>query len=159
MRPPESCSTTSPRRGAQFVTRKVSLGVARIKLGLADTLSLGGLTAQRDWGFARDYVRAMHMIINHPTPTDFVIGTGRMHSVQYLVESAFGCVGLNWRDHVVVDPALVRPAEVDVLCADPALAREQLGWEPEKSFEDLVAMMVDADLSLLSSGTAGVLAL
>ncbi|MCP9955774.1 GDP-mannose 4,6-dehydratase [Actinomadura madurae] len=149
----------SPRRGAQFVTRKVSLGVARIKLGLADTLSLGGLTAQRDWGFARDYVRAMHMIINHPTPTDFVIGTGRMHSVQYLVESAFGCVGLNWRDHVVVDPALVRPAEVDVLCADPALAREQLGWEPEKSFEDLVAMMVDADLSLLSSGTAGVLAL
>jgi GDPmannose 4,6-dehydratase len=146
----------SPRRGAQFVTRKVSLGAARIKLGLADSLSLGSLNAQRDWGFAGDYVRAMHMIVNHPTPTDFVIGTGRMYTVERLVELAFQCVGLNWRDHVVVDPALVRPAEVDLLCADPVLAHEQLSWKPETTFEDLVAMMVDADLTKLTSDPAKV---
>jgi GDPmannose 4,6-dehydratase len=140
----------SPRRGVEFVTRKISLGVARIKLGVADHLRLGNLDARRDWGFAGDYVRAMRLMLAQETAEDYVIGTGRTHSVRELVEMAFAHAGLDWRDHVRTDTALTRPAEVDLLCADPKKARSQLGWEPVVSFEDLVAMMVDADLALLS---------
>jgi GDPmannose 4,6-dehydratase len=142
----------SPRRGAEFVTRKVTLGVARIKLGIATELRLGNLDARRDWGFAGDYVRAMHMMLTAPEPGDYVIGTGRTRSVRELVEAAFAAAGLDWERHVVGDQALHRPAEVDLLCADPKKARTQLGWEPTVSFEELVAMMVEADLRLLSSG-------
>jgi GDPmannose 4,6-dehydratase len=140
----------SPRRGAEFVTRKISLGVARIKLGLAGKLTLGNLEARRDWGFAGDYVRAMRRMLASPAPEDYVIGTGRTHSVRELVELAFATAGLDWRDHVVTDPGLTRPAEVDLLCGDPKKARDQLGWEPQVSFEELVTLMVDADLALLS---------
>ncbi|MBA9005171.1 GDPmannose 4,6-dehydratase [Actinomadura cellulosilytica] len=143
----------SPRRGAEFVTRKVSLGVARIKLGLASELRMGNLEARRDWGFAGDYARAMRMMLAQDAPEDYVIGTGRTQSVRDLVELAFATVGLNWRDHVVQDPRFTRPAEVDLLCADPKKAREQLGWEPEVGFEELVAMMVESDLRLLSSSS------
>ncbi|GAA4207971.1 MULTISPECIES: GDP-mannose 4,6-dehydratase [Microbispora] len=142
----------SPRRGAEFVTRKVSLGVARIKLGLASELRLGNLEARRDWGFAGDFVRAMHLMLSAAEPEDYVIGTGRTHSVRELVEAAFGAAGLDWERHVVCDSSLHRPAEVDLLCADPKKARTQLGWEPTVSFEDLVAMMVEADLRLLADG-------
>ena len=142
----------SPRRGAEFVTRKVSLGAARIKLGMAETVRLGNLTARRDWGFAGDYVAAMNMMLQQDEAGDFVIGTGITHSVQELVEFAFGAVGLNWRDHVVSDPAFIRPAEVDMLCAEPAKAYEQLGWQPKVHFAELVAMMVESDLQLLSGG-------
>ncbi|MEU0213430.1 GDP-mannose 4,6-dehydratase [Streptomyces canus] len=141
----------SPRRGPEFVTRKVSLGVARIKLGHSETLRLGNLDAQRDWGYAGDYVRAMRQMLAQPVPSDFVVGTGTMSSVRTLVEHAFSHAGLDWRRHVVIDPSLVRPAEVDLLCADPKRARAQLGWEPVVSFEELVRMMVDADLAQLSS--------
>lgn len=140
----------SPRRGAEFVTRKVSLGVARIKLGLARQLRLGTLSVRRDWGFAGDYVRAMPLMLAAPEPEDFVVGTGVPHSVGELVELAFGLAGLNWRDHVVCDASFVRPAEVDDLCADPSKAAERLGWEPKVGFEELVAMMVEADLELLA---------
>ena len=141
----------SPRRGAEFVTRKVSLGVARIKLGLAKELRMGNLEARRDWGFAGDYARAMHMMMSQDKPEDFVIGTGRTQSVRDLVELAFSSVGLNWRDYVVLDPRYTRPAEVDLLCPDPKKAREQLGWEPRVGFEELVTMMVESDLRLLSN--------
>jgi len=141
----------SPRRGIEFVTRKVSDGVARIKLGLATELRLGNLEARRDWGYAGDYVDAMWRMLQQPQPQDVVIGTGVTHSVQDLVEVAFGRVGLDWRKHVVTDPAFTRPAEVDVLQADPSLARQALGWEPKVGFRDLVAMMVDADLARLGS--------
>jgi GDPmannose 4,6-dehydratase len=140
----------SPRRGAEFVTRKVSLGVARIKLGLARELRLGNLEARRDWGYAGDYVHAIHLMLQQDRPEDYVIGTGRMHSVRELVALAFATVGLNWREHVVTDAALTRPAEVDLLCADPKKAKEQLRWEPKISFEELVSTMVEADLELLS---------
>ncbi|WP_425547178.1 GDP-mannose 4,6-dehydratase [Actinocorallia aurantiaca] len=140
----------SPRRGAEFVTRKVSLGVARIKLGLATELRLGNLDARRDWGFAGDYAKAMRMMLTTDRPEDYVIGTGVTRSVRELVELAFATVGLNWEDHVVLDSKYTRPAEVDLLCADPKKAREQLGWEPEVTFEELVAMMVESDLALLS---------
>jgi GDPmannose 4,6-dehydratase len=140
----------SPRRGAEFVTRKISLGVARIKLGLADKLTLGNLEARRDWGYAGDYVRAMRLMLAGETPEDYVIGTGRTQSVRELVELAFATAGLDWRDHVVTDSALTRPAEVDLLCGDPKKARDQLGWEPGVSFEELVTMMVESDLALLS---------
>lgn len=143
----------SPRRGAEFVTRKVSLGVARIKLGLAQQLPLGNLEARRDWGYAADYVKAMHLMLQQDSAEDFVIGTGHMHSVRELVELAFEEVGLNWCEHVVTDDAFTRPAEVDLLCADPKKAREQFGWEPKVSFEELVSIMVEADLNLLSSPT------
>ena len=136
----------SPRRGLEFVTRKVSDGVARIKLGLARELCLGNLEAERDWGFAGDYVEAMWRMLQRDEPEDFVVGTGLSHSVRRLVEIAFEHVGLDWREFVRVDPALVRPAEVDRLLADPTKARERLGWEPRTSFEDLVRMMVEADL-------------
>ncbi|MEO3870374.1 GDP-mannose 4,6-dehydratase [Nonomuraea sp. B12E4] len=142
----------SPRRGAEFVTRKVSLGVARIKLGLASELRLGNLEARRDWGFAGDYVKAMHLMLAADKPEDYVIGTGRMKSVRELVEAAFAAAGLDWERYVVTDQALHRPAEVDLLCADPKKARAQLGWEPRVSFDELVAMMVDSDLRLLTAG-------
>ncbi|MEU5862208.1 MULTISPECIES: GDP-mannose 4,6-dehydratase [unclassified Nonomuraea] len=142
----------SPRRGAEFVTRKVTLGVARIKLGLATELRLGNLEARRDWGYAGDYVKAMHLMLQAASPEDYVIGTGRMKSVRELVEAAFTAAGLDWERHVVVDQALHRPAEVDLLCADPKKARAQLGWEPSVSFDELVAMMVESDLRLLSAG-------
>jgi GDPmannose 4,6-dehydratase len=147
----------SPRRGAEFVTRKVSLGVAKIKLGYERQLRLGNLTASRDWGFAGDYVRAMQLMLAQDVPADYVIGTGVTHSVEKLVDTAFRTVGLNWRDHVVTDAAFIRPAEVDRLCADPAKARDELGWEPKIGFEELVEMMVDADLDLLaaSGGSEG----
>ena len=139
----------SPRRGIEFVTRKVTDGVARIKLGLAGELRLGNLEARRDWGFAGDYVDAMWRMLQQPAPRDYVIGTGRTHSVAELVEAAFGHVGLDWRKHVVSDPKYIRPAEVDLLQADPSKAQRELGWTPTVGFNELVAMMVDADLTRL----------
>ncbi len=141
----------SPRRGIEFVTRKVTDGVARIKLGLAKQLKLGNLDAKRDWGFAGDYVEAMWRMLQQPEPHDYVIGTGVTHSVRDLVELAFGHVGLDWRQHVVTDPAHLRPAEVDMLIADPAKATAELGWTPTVSFAELVRMMVDADLERLAA--------
>jgi GDPmannose 4,6-dehydratase len=137
----------SPRRGAEFVTRKISLAVSRIKLGLQDKLLLGNLEAARDWGFAGDYVRAMHLMLQQDKPSDFVIGTGRMHSVRDAARIAFEAADLNWVDYVVVDPSLVRPAEVEILCADSQRAREILGWQPTVRFEELMALMVEADLA------------
>jgi GDPmannose 4,6-dehydratase len=139
----------SPRRGIEFVTRKVTDGVARIKLGLASELRLGNLDARRDWGFAGDYVEAMWLMLQQPEPQDYVVGTGRTHSVRELVEVAFGHVGLDWQRYVKTDPRFVRPAEVDLLQADPSKARRELGWSPKVSFSELVAMMVDADLERL----------
>jgi GDPmannose 4,6-dehydratase len=136
----------SPRRGLEFVTRKVSHGVARIAKGRATELRLGNLDARRDWGFAGDYVDAMWRMLQQPTPTDFVIGTGETHTVRELCDIAFRHVGLDWKKYVRVDPAFVRPAEVDVLQADPRRARRALAWAPRVSFEELVRMMVDADL-------------
>jgi GDPmannose 4,6-dehydratase len=141
----------SPRRGIEFVTRKVTDGVARIKLGLARELRMGTLDARRDWGFAGDYVEAMWLMLQQERPADYVIGTGTTHSVQYLCETAFAHVGLDWREHVVQDPRFMRPAEVDLLLADPAKAERELGWRPTVSFERLVAMMVDADLERLGA--------
>ncbi len=137
----------SPRRGLEFVTRKVSDGVARIKLGLTDALFLGNLDAQRDWGFAGDYVRAMWMMLQQDTADDYVVATGESHSVQRLVELAFAHAGLDWRDHVKFDQRFMRPAEVDHLIGDPTKARKVLGWQPEVGFEQLVGMMVDADIA------------
>jgi len=142
----------SPRRGIEFVTRKVTDAVARIKLGRSRELRLGNLDARRDWGFAGDYVDAMWRMLQQPTPQDYVIGTGRAHSVRELVDAAFGHVGLNWQDYVVTDPKFMRPAEVDVLLADPSKARKDLGWTPKVGFRELVAMMVEADLERLSAG-------
>src|SRR5207253_6010010 len=139
----------SPRRGLEFVTRKITHAVARIKLVLTPELRLGNLQAKRDWGFAGDYVRAMWLMLQQDQADDYVIGTGETHSVEEFVAIAFAHVGLDWRDHVVVDPLFYRPAEVDLLLADPSKAKRQLGWEPEVSFADLVRMMVDADLALL----------
>lgn len=136
----------SPRRGIEFVTRKVTDGVARIKLGLQKELRLGNLDARRDWGFAGDYVKAMWLMLQQDEPDDYVIATGETHSVQELVEIAFRHVGLDWRDYVVVDEKYVRPAEVDLLIGDASKAREKLGWRQEVSFEELVRMMVDSDL-------------
>jgi GDPmannose 4,6-dehydratase len=136
----------SPRRGIEFVTRKVTDGVARIKLGLASELRLGNLDARRDWGFAGDYVEAMWLMLQQPQPQDYVVGTGQTHSVRELVEAAFGHVGLDWKRYVKTDPKFVRPAEVDLLQADPSKARRELGWTPKVSFPELVSMMVDADL-------------
>jgi GDPmannose 4,6-dehydratase len=133
------------------VTRKVSDGVARIKLGLADSLPIGNVDAQRDWGFAGDYVRAMWMMLQQDHPDDYVIATGVSHSVRELIEIAFARVGLDWQKYVRVDPALLRPAEVDHLLGDPAKARAELGWAPSVDFKQLIEMMVDADLALLGS--------
>ena len=142
----------SPRRGLEFVTRKVTDGVARIKLGLADSLSLGNLDAHRDWGFAGDYVRAMWLMLQQDAPDDYVVATGIAHSVRDLVEVAFAHAGLDWTTHVRQDPRLIRPAEVDHLIGDSAKARTKLGWAPTVHFKGLVEMMVDADLERLSSG-------
>jgi GDPmannose 4,6-dehydratase len=139
----------SPRRGRQFVTRKVSHGVARIKLGLATELRLGNLDAKRDWGYAGDYVEAMWMMLQRPTADDYVIATGETHTVRELCEVAFAHAGLDWRRHVVVDSAHVRPAEVDLLIGDATKARTVLGWHPKVSFRDLVEMMVDVDVAAL----------
>jgi GDPmannose 4,6-dehydratase len=141
----------SPRRGLEFVTRKVTEGVARIKLGEATELRLGNLDARRDWGFAGDYVRAMWMMLQQETPGDYVVATGETHSVRELVERAFSHVGLDWSAHVVQDPRYMRPAEVDLLIGDPGRAREQLGWVPRVGFDELVKMMVDADLARVES--------
>ncbi|MCU0520070.1 MAG: GDP-mannose 4,6-dehydratase [Anaerolineae bacterium] len=145
----------SPRRGLEFVTRKVTYHAAKIRLGLADSLALGNLESKRDWGYAGDYVRAMWLMLQQEQPDDYVVGTGRTHSVQELCEVAFSHVGLDWREHVVQDQRFMRPAEVDLLVSDPAKAREALGWQPGTSFEDLVHMMVDADLALLASESRG----
>ena len=139
----------SPRRGLEFVTRKVTHGVARIAAGLDDKLSLGNLDAQRDWGFAGDYVRAMWLMLQRDEPDDFVVATGETHSVRELCEMAFAHVGLDWGEHVVVDERFLRPAEVDLLVGDATRARTELGWEPTVTFAELVAMMVDADLELV----------
>jgi GDPmannose 4,6-dehydratase len=143
----------SPRRGIEFVTRKVSDGVARIKLGLADSLPIGNLDAQRDWGFAGDYVRAMWLMLQQDQPDDYVIATGVCHSVRELVEIAFARVGLDWQNYVRVDPALLRPAEVDHLLGDASKARRVLKWKPEVDFKQLIEMMVDADLQRLAAAT------
>jgi GDPmannose 4,6-dehydratase len=140
----------SPRRGMEFVTRKVTDGVARIKLGLSDHLALGNLDACRDWGFAGDYVRAMWMMLQQESADDYVIATGVSHSVRDLVEAAFSHVGLDWQKFVRIDPSFLRPAEVDHLIGDAAKARRQLKWEPAVSFAQLVSMMVDADMARLS---------
>ncbi len=139
----------SERRGREFVTRKVTDGVARIKLGLAKELRLGNLEAKRDWGFAGDYVRAMWLMLQQDKPDDYVVATGETHTVRRLVEVAFGTVGLDWQKYVKIDPALVRPAEVDLLIGDPSKAKRVLGWKPEVSFEQLVERMVQADLARL----------
>jgi GDPmannose 4,6-dehydratase len=139
----------SPRRGKEFVTRKITDAVARIKLGLATELRLGNLQAKRDWGFAGDYVRAMWLMLQQDQPEDYVIGSGEMHSVEEFVDLAFSHVGLDWQDYVVIDPKFYRPAEVDVLLGDASKARQKLGWIPKVSFQDLVAMMVEADVERL----------
>jgi GDPmannose 4,6-dehydratase len=140
----------SPRRGAEFVTRKITLAAARIAAGKQKELRLGNLDAQRDWGFTGDFVRAMHMMLQQAQPVDYVIGTGETHTVREFLEIAFSEVGLDWRKFVVIDPKLVRPAEVDLLISDPRRAREELGWEPKVNFRELVKMMVDADVALVS---------
>src|SRR6266516_3268139 len=140
----------SERRGREFVTHKVTDGVARIKLGLAKELGLGNRDAKRDWGFAGDYVKAMWLMLQQDAPKDYVVGTGKMHTVRDLCAAAFGHVGLDWKKHVRVDSRFVRPAEVDTLLADASQARRELGWAPQVSFEQLVQMMVDADLERLA---------
>jgi GDPmannose 4,6-dehydratase len=139
----------SPRRGLEFVTRKISHAVARIKLGLQNEIRLGNVDAKRDWGYAGDYVRAMWLMLQQEQPDDYVIATGETHSVREFCELAFNHVGLNWQDHVVVDERFFRPAEVDILVGDPSKARRVLGWKAEVEFDKLVAMMVDADLESL----------
>lgn len=141
----------SPRRGLEFVTRKVTDGVAKIKLGLSKELRLGNLDAKRDWGFAGDYVRAMWMMLQQAEPDDFVIATGKTHSVKDLVEVAFNRAGLDWKSFVKIDKAFIRPAEVDILIGDASKAKKVLGWEPKVSFEDMIRMMVDADIERLQS--------
>jgi GDPmannose 4,6-dehydratase len=145
----------SPRRGLEFVTRKVTHQVARIKCGLAKKLLMGNLAAKRDWGFAGDYVRAMWMMLQQAEPDDYVLATGKTHSVRELLEVAFETVGLDLEQYVDIDPKLIRPAEVDFLCGDATKAREKLGWEPKVSFEELVKMMVEADLQALQKGENG----
>ncbi|MBK8004823.1 MAG: GDP-mannose 4,6-dehydratase [Gemmatimonadetes bacterium] len=142
----------SPRRGIEFVTRKVTDGVARIKAGLAAELRLGNLDARRDWGFAGDYVDAMWRMLQQSEPEDYVIGTGETHTVRELVEIAFQHAGLDWERYVKIDPRFVRPAEVDILLADPSKAARELGWRPTVTFAGLIRMMVDADLARLGVG-------
>lgn len=140
----------SPRRGLEFVTRKITNGVARIKLGLTKELHLGNLEAQRDWGFAGDYVEGMWLMLQQEQPRDYVLGTGQTHAVREFCEAAFGYVGLDYRDYVIQDPRFYRPAEVDLLVADPSNARRELNWIPKFSFTELVQLMVDADLKLVA---------
>ena len=144
----------SPRRGLEFVTRKITNSVARIKLGLDKELRLGNLESQRDWGFAGDYVKAMWLMLQQEQPGDFVVATGQTQSVRHFCELAFGHVGLDYRDYVVLDERLMRPAEVDLLVGDPSSARDVLGWQPETPFEDLVRVMVEADVALLRNQPA-----
>jgi GDPmannose 4,6-dehydratase len=139
----------SPRRGLEFVERKVAHGAAKCKLGLANELRLGNLDARRDWGFAGDYVQAMWLMLQQDQPDDYVVGTGQTHSIRELCTVAFSYLGLDWQKYVVVDPALIRPADVELLIADASKARELLGWQPTVSFDDLIHMMVDADMALL----------
>jgi GDPmannose 4,6-dehydratase len=139
----------SPRRGLEFVTRKVTYGAARIKLGFAKDLHLGNLESRRDWGYAGDYVRAMWLMLQQDRPDDYVVGTGETHAVRELCRAAFECVDLDWEQYVVVDPKFYRPAEVDLLVSDPDKAKTILGWEPEVDFERLIGMMVESDLELL----------
>jgi GDPmannose 4,6-dehydratase len=143
----------SPRRGLEFVTRKVTDAVARIKLGLSNELRLGNLDARRDWGFAGDYVQAMWLMLQQDTPDDYVIATGETHTVQELVEVAFERAGIDWKKHVKIDKAFMRPAEVDLLIGDPSKAKRQLGWEPKLTFQQMIHMMVDADIERLSSNS------
>jgi GDPmannose 4,6-dehydratase len=140
----------SPRRGPEFVSRKITLAAARIAAGRQVELRLGNLDARRDWGFTGDYVKAMHKMLQRESPEDYVIGTGETHTVREFVEQAFGYLNLDWQKYVVIDPRLVRPAEVDVLRADPSKARRELGWAPTVSFPQLVRMMVDADSALVA---------
>jgi GDPmannose 4,6-dehydratase len=142
----------SERRGREFVTRKVTDGVARIKLGLSKELRLGNLDAKRDWGHAQDYVRAMWLMLQQDKPDDYVIATGQTHTVERLVQLAFAAVDLDWKKYVVLDPAFVRPAEVDLLIGDPAKAKRQLGWTPQITFEQMVERMVKSDIEKLKGG-------
>lgn len=146
----------SPRRGLEFVTRKITHHVARIKLGLTNELRLGTLDARRDWGFAGDYVKAMWLMLQQDKPDDFVIATGETHSVEEFLDVAFGHVNLDWHEYVVQDERFMRPAEVDLLVGDPSKAGQHLGWEPAVSFEQLVQIMVDADIKLLQAGRVAV---
>jgi len=139
----------SPRRGLEFVTRKATYGAARIKLGLEKELRVGNLESRRDWGYAGDYVRAMWLMLQQGEPDDYVVATGETHSVREWLEECFGHLGLGWRDHVVVDPQFLRPAEVDQLIGDATKARAKLGWQPQVSFRQLVQIMADADLELV----------
>ena len=140
----------SPLRGPEFVTRKITLAVARIKRGLQKELRLGNLDAKRDWGFAKEYVEGMYLMLQQNAPDDYVLATGETHTVEAFVEAAFSAAGLQWRDYVVMDPAFVRPAEVDLLLGDPSKAKEKLGWQPRTTFAELVALMVEADLARIS---------
>jgi GDPmannose 4,6-dehydratase len=142
----------SPRRGLEFVTRKITHHVAKIKMGLTNELRLGNLDSRRDWGFAGDYVKAMWLMLQQDNPDDYVVATGETHSVEEFLNEAFGCVDLDWHDYVVQDPRFMRPAEVDLLVGDPTKAGRQLGWEPVVTFPQLVKMMVDADIKLLRDG-------
>jgi GDPmannose 4,6-dehydratase len=144
----------SPRRGYEFVTRKITSGVARIKAGETNELRLGNLDARRDWGHARDYVRAMHLMLQADEPADFVVSMGETHTVREFCELAFGHVGLDYEEHVVIDPRFMRPAEVELLLGDPTRARDRLGWEPTYTFEALVREMVEADVVALAPGAA-----
>ncbi len=141
----------SPRRGTEFVSRKISLGVAKIKLGMEKNIFLGNLDAERDWGHARDYVRAMWMMLSQGSPKDYVVATGKKHTVRDFARIAFECVGLDWEAYVQVDPALYRPAEVDALCGDASLITNEVGWKPSVSFESLIAEMVESDLKYLTN--------
>jgi GDPmannose 4,6-dehydratase len=145
----------SPRRGLEFVTRKITREAARISLGLARELKLGNLEARRDWGFAGDYVRAMWLMLQRETPSDYVIATGEMHTVREVCEVAFAELDLDWQEFVVHDPRLVRPAEVDLLVGDASKARAELGWKPEVDFKSLIRMMVRADLAQLRNSAPG----
>jgi GDPmannose 4,6-dehydratase len=142
----------SPRRGMEFVTRKITNHVAQIKMGLTDELRLGNLDARRDWGFAGDYVKAMWLMLQQDNPDDFVVSTGETYSVEEFLVAAFGAVDLDWHDYVVQDPRFMRPAEVDLLVGDPGKAKRLLGWEPSVSFAELVKMMVDSDMAMIKSG-------
>jgi len=144
----------SPRRGLEFVTRKITYGVARIKLGLTKELRLGNLDSRRDWGFAGDYVEGMWMMLQQDNPDDYVLGTGVTHSVREFCEAAFGCVGLDYQDYVVQDPRFYRPAEVDLLVSNPHKAHDKLGWSPQVNFEELVRLMVEADLKRVAKDMA-----
>lgn len=146
----------SPRRGMEFVTRKVTHQVAKIKCGLANKLTMGNLDAKRDWGFAGDYVRAMWMMLQQAEPDDYVLATGKTHSIRELLEAAFGAAGLDWEEYVEVDPKFFRPAEVECLCGDATKAREKLGWEPQVSFEELIKMMVETDLEAVQKAENGI---